>query len=118
MKKKVDPKELVSLESIAEFCKDYRGIGLSKDLKKYFLKVVFDYYDEDGPGSYEDIKSEIYVFDKALFAFDFFQKLGFFIYDIFSTDLYRPHKYRSQGYKKAYSHTAKMISKYGGSNGL
>lgn len=116
MTKKLGPEQLSCIDEISEYCKNYKGINLPNGVKKNFLKVVFDYYDQDGPGSFKDIKSEIYVFDKAIFAFDFFQKHGFYIYEIASSDLYMPHKFRSHGYKKAYSHTEKMLASLGESN--
>lgn len=115
MLKKLKPEEFTCIDSISEFCKEFKGIKIPQNLKKYFLKVIFDYYDQLGPGSFEDIKSEIYVFDKANFAFDFFQKHGFLIFDLNNSDLYLPHPFRSRGYKKAYAHTKLSLEDAGSS---
>lgn len=107
-----------SIECVIEYCKNLTSPQVPISLIKKFKKIVFDHYDQEGPGYEEDIKSEIYVYDKALFAKEFFDDLGLNFFNVDGTDLYRSLKERSAGYKDAFKHTVKSFSDFGGPDAL
>lgn len=113
--KKNDPS---SIECVIEYCKNLRTPQVPLGLIKKFKKIVFDHYDLEGPGVEEDIKSEIYVYDKAVYAQEFFYDLGLDFFNVSGSDLYRSLKDRSSGYKEAFKHTVKSFSNFGGPDGL
>lgn len=106
--------ELSSIECVIEYCKNLSSPQVPLGLIKKFKKIVFDHYDQEGPGRDEDIKSEIYVYDKAVFAKDFFEDLGLDFFNVDGSDLYHSLKERSAGYKDAFRHTLKNFSNFGG----
>lgn len=110
--------EPTTMEALTDYCRELVEATIPKRLRKKFMKIVFDYYDNEGPGLEEDIKSEIYVYDKASFAQEFFHNLGMRFFEVDSDDLYKTSKERSKGYNEAFQHTLKSFSMYGGPDAL